>query len=71
MFALATGAVEVAPPADVPAAFSPETALASAVGVAAADCLARAVVEAVIAAEAVAGIPTYRGMLPGAFEPRR
>ena len=71
VFALATGAVEVPPPADVPAAFSPETALASAVGIAAADCLARAVVGAVIAAETVAGIPTYRGILPGAFEPRR
>ena len=71
VFALATGAIEVAPPADVPAAFSPETALASAVGIAAADCLARAVIEAVIAAAAVAEIPTYRGLLPGAFEQRR
>ena len=40
-------------------------------GVAAADCLAHAVVGAVIAADAVAEIPTYRGMLPGAFERRR
>ena len=68
VFALATGAVEVAPPADVPAAFSPETALTTAVGAAAADCLARAVVGAVIAADSVAGIPTYRGLLPGAFQ---
>ncbi|MGB6514769.1 MAG: P1 family peptidase, partial [Mycobacterium sp.] len=67
VFALATGAIEVAPPADLPAAFSPETALATAVGAAAADCLARAVVSAVIAADSVAGIPTYRGLLPGAF----
>jgi L-aminopeptidase/D-esterase-like protein len=67
VFALATGAIEVAPPADLPAAFSPETALATAVGAAAADCLARAVVGAVIAADSVAGIPTYRGLLPGAF----
>jgi len=67
VFALATGAVEVAPPADVPAAFSPETALATAVGAAAADCLANAVVGAVIAAESVAGVPTYRDLLPGAF----
>ena len=50
---------------------TPETALAGAVGVAAADCLARAVIEAVIAADAVADIPTYRGLLPGAFEQRR
>jgi L-aminopeptidase/D-esterase-like protein len=67
VFALATGAVEVPPPADTPAAFSPETPLATAVGAAAADCLARAVLVSVIAAESVAGIPTYRGLLPGAF----
>jgi L-aminopeptidase/D-esterase-like protein len=68
VFALATGAVEVAPPADTPAAFSPETALLTAVGTAAADCLARAVLVGVIAAESVAGVPTYRGLLPGAFQ---
>ena len=68
VFALATGAVEVTPPADTPAAFSPETALVTAVGTAAADCLARAVLVGVIAAESVAGIPTYRDLLPGAFQ---
>jgi L-aminopeptidase/D-esterase-like protein len=67
VFVLATGAVEVAPPADTPASLSPETALTTAVGAAAADCLARAVLVGVLAAESVAGIPTYRGMLPGAF----
>ena len=67
VFALATGAVEVPPSADTPAAFSPETALTTAVGAAAADCLARAVLVGVIAAESVAGIPTYRDLLPGAF----
>jgi L-aminopeptidase/D-esterase-like protein len=71
VFALATGAIEVPPPADVPAAFSPETPLATAVGSAAADCLAHAVVAAVIAADPVADIPTYRGLLPGAFAARR
>ena len=70
VFALATGAIEVAPPADAPAAISPETRLATAVGSAAADCLAHAVLGAVIAADPVAGIPTYRGLLPGAFRPR-
>jgi L-aminopeptidase/D-esterase-like protein len=69
VFALATGAVEVAPSVDTPAAFSPETPLATAVGAAAADCLARAVLVGVIAAESVAGIPTYRDLLPGAFLP--
>lgn len=67
VFALATGAVEVAPNPDTPAAMSPETALVTAVGAAAADALAQAVLAGVLAAEPVAGIPTYRGMLPGAF----
>ncbi len=67
VFALATGAVEVAPAADTPAAFSPEIGLVAAVGAAAADCLADAVLVGVLAAEPVAGIPTYRTTLPGAF----
>jgi L-aminopeptidase/D-esterase-like protein len=70
VFALATGAVGVAPGAGsntVPAAFSPETGLVTEVGIAAADCLARAVLVGVLAAQSVAGIPTYRDMLPGAF----
>jgi L-aminopeptidase/D-esterase-like protein len=67
VFALATGAVEVPPPADAPAAMSPETRLITEVGAAAADCLARAVLVGVLAAESVAGIPTYRGTLSGAF----
>ena len=67
VFALATGAVEVPPPADAPAAMSPETRLTAEIGAAAADCLARAVLVAVLAAESIAGIPTYRGLLPGAF----
>jgi len=67
VFALATGAVEVPPPADAPAAMSPETRLTTEVGAAAADCLARAVLVGVLAAESIAGIPTYRGTLPGAF----
>lgn len=68
VFALATGAIEVAPDPTTPASMSPETALITAVGAAAADCLARAVLVGILAAEAVAGIPTYRDMLPGAFE---
>lgn len=72
VFALATGAVEVLPDpttaASLPASMSPEVPLITAVGAAAADCLARAVLVGVLAAEEVAGIPTYRGMLPGAFK---
>jgi L-aminopeptidase/D-esterase-like protein len=67
VFALATGAIEVAPPVDAPAALSPETRLVTDLGAAAADCLARAVLVGVLAAESIAGIPTYRGLLPGAF----
>ncbi|HKP42260.1 P1 family peptidase [Mycobacterium sp.] len=68
VFALATGAIEVAPDPATPASMSPEVPLITAIGAAAADCLARAVLVGVLAAESVAGIPTYRDMLPGAFE---
>jgi L-aminopeptidase/D-esterase-like protein len=68
VFALATGAIEVPPEPTTPASMSPETPLITEVGAAAADCLARAVLVGVLAAESVAGIPSYRDMLPGAFE---
>lgn len=68
VFVLATGAVEVPPNPDTPAAMSPEIALVTAVGAAAADVLARAVLGGVLAAESVAGVPTYRELMPGAFE---
>jgi L-aminopeptidase/D-esterase-like protein len=67
VFALATGAVEVPPDPETPASMSPEVPLITEVGAAAADVLARAVFVGVLAAESVAGIPTYRDMLPGAF----
>jgi len=63
VFVLATGRVAVDPDPDTPAAMSPETALSTAVGAAAADCLARAVLAGVLAAEPVAGIPSHRSML--------
>ncbi len=68
VFALATGAIEVPPDPATPASMSPEVPLITALGAAAADCLARAVLLGVLAAQSVAGIPTYRDMLPGAFE---
>ena len=68
VFALATGAVEVSPDPETPASMSPETRLITDIGAAAADALARAVLVGVLAAESLAGIPTYRDMLPGAFE---
>ncbi|TFV56987.1 peptidase S58 family protein [Mycobacterium sp. PS03-16] len=67
VFALATGAVEVPPDPQTPASMSPEVPLMTAVGAAAADCLARAVLAGVLAADSAAGIPTYRSLLPGAF----
>ncbi|AQA04293.1 hypothetical protein BVC93_19785 [Mycobacterium sp. MS1601] len=71
VFGLATGAVEVPPDVSaIPAHMSPETKLVAALGAAAADCLAVAVLTGVLAASSVAGIPTYRGMLPGAFAGR-
>lgn len=68
VFALATGAVEVNPDPTTPASMTPELPLMTAVGAAAAEVLARAVLIGVLAAESVAGIPTYRELLPGAFE---
>jgi len=74
VFALATGTVQPTPPpveaTPVPAGLAAETPLVTALGIAAADCLARAVLAGVFAAESVAGIPTYRGVLPGAFAGR-
>lgn len=67
VFVLATGAVQVEPSPDTPTAMLPDTALVTEVGAAAADCLARAVLAGVLAAHPVAGIPSYRDMLPGAF----
>ncbi len=71
VFALATGTVQPAPASvdatPVPAGLAAETPLVTELGIAAADCLARAVLAGVFAAESVAGIPTYRGVLPGAF----
>ena len=65
VFALATCGVPVPDDPDTPAAMSPETRLTAAVGAAAADCLARAVLAGVLAAGSVAGIPTYRDLMPG------
>lgn len=67
VFALATGAVEVPPDPETLASMSPEVPLLTALGAAAADCLARAVLAGVLAAEPIAGIPAYRDLLPGAI----
>lgn len=67
VFALATGAIDVAPDPETPVSMSPDTKVVTAVGSAAADALACAVLVGTLAAESVAGIPTYRSLLPGAF----
>ena len=67
VFVLATGTHDVDPDDDTPDAMLPEGPLVSAVGAAAADCLATAVLAGVLAADSVAGIPTYRDVMPGAF----
>ncbi|MGH3954004.1 MAG: P1 family peptidase [Mycobacterium sp.] len=59
LYVLATGTGE----GDAEAAI----ALTASVGIAAADCVELAVVRAVVGAAAVAGIPAYRDVLPGAF----
>jgi L-aminopeptidase/D-esterase-like protein len=67
VFALATGALEVPPTADLPASLSTETELTATVGEAAADCLTRAVFTGVQAATGLTGIPAYRDVFPGAL----
>ena len=67
VFALATGRVHVDPDPTTPEQMSPETRLISEIGAAAADALATAVMVGVLAADTIAGIPTYRGLLPGAL----
>lgn len=64
VFVLATGSKSVEPSADTPVAMLPDTAVVTELGIAAADCLARAVLAGVLAADSLAGIPSYRAMLP-------
>lgn len=73
VFALSTGGFDGADPAlaEATGTLAPETALLSAVGAAAADCLARAVLSGVLAAVPVAGIASYRSMFPAAVARRR
>ncbi|WP_343287231.1 P1 family peptidase [Gordonia sp. SID5947] len=66
VFAVATGARRPEQP-DVPAGMNPDVALLAAVCRAAADVVHRAIIGAVLTATTVAGIPTYREVLPSAF----
>lgn len=67
VFALATGKLRFEPDPEIPEQMSPETKLISEIGAAAADALAIAVMVAVLDAQSIAAIPTYRDVLPGAF----
>jgi L-aminopeptidase/D-esterase-like protein len=71
LFAVATGSATPRPGPDdipqVPPGMNPNVAVVAAVGEAAATVVQRAIVNAVIAATPVGGIPTYRETLPTAF----
>ena len=73
LFAVATGSVTLTPGPDespeVPPGMNPLVALVAAIGEAAATVVQRAIVDAVVSATPVAGIPTYRETLPTAFVP--
>ncbi len=67
IFALATGTAQLPDGPDVPDSFDPGLPVLAAVGVAAAEVVERAIVDAVLAATGVAGIPSYRDVFPSAF----
>jgi L-aminopeptidase/D-esterase-like protein len=67
IFAVSTGYHRTGPLAGVPDAFPPDLPILDAVCSAAADVVERAVVDAVLSATAVAGIPTYRELFPSAL----
>ncbi|MFD6859629.1 P1 family peptidase [Rhodococcus sp. NPDC060090] len=66
LFALSTGTAELAVPEGVPDAFPPDLPVLAALCVAAADAVERAIVDAVLSAESVAGIPSYFDTFPSA-----
>ncbi|WP_328391392.1 P1 family peptidase [Nocardia sp. NBC_00416] len=63
-FALATGTATPPPTPQLPSAFPADLPLIDALSTAAAVCVERAVVDAILAAEPVAGIPAYRTLFP-------
>jgi L-aminopeptidase/D-esterase-like protein len=71
-FALATNRVTLAAPEPaLPAEFPTELAATSALCAAAAVCMERAIVDAILSAHSVAGIPAYRELLSSAVLARR
>jgi L-aminopeptidase/D-esterase-like protein len=74
LFAVATGTATPTPgdgetPA-IPLGMSRQAALVAVIGEVAATVVQRAIVKAVLAADPVAGIPSYRQTLPSAFARR-
>ncbi|MFZ2176509.1 MAG: P1 family peptidase [Rhodococcus sp. (in: high G+C Gram-positive bacteria)] len=67
IFALSTGTHAPHVCADLPAAFPPDLKVLDAVCTAAAEVVEKAVVDAILSATPVAGIPTYRELFPTAF----
>lgn len=67
IFALATGTHDTPSPVGVPAAFPAELPILDAVCAAAAQCVQQAIVDAILSATTVAGIPGYRDVFPSAF----
>lgn len=67
IFALATGTAHLPDSPAVPDVFEPGLPVLSAVTVAAAEAVERAIVDAVLAATSVAGIPSYRDAFPSVF----
>ncbi len=65
LFAVATGDGPVDRSEGVPAAMPAELPLLAALSGPAADCVERAIVRAVLAAETVSGVPAYRDVLAG------
>ncbi|MFD1815548.1 P1 family peptidase [Rhodococcus gannanensis] len=69
LFALSTGTRALTPPeSPVPEAFPPDLPALAALCEAAADIVASAIVDAVLSATTVAGIPGYRDLFPSAFD---
>lgn len=69
LFALATGTHPPPEPAgSLPDAFPPDLPVLDAVCTAAADVVAAAVLDAILSATTVAGIPSYRDLFPSAFD---
>ncbi|MBT0568246.1 P1 family peptidase [Williamsia sp. CHRR-6] len=67
LFAVATGGRLIEPAPGPPSGMNPDVALVAAVSAAAAVVVRRAVVDAVLCASTVAGIPTFRATLPSAL----